>query len=89
LAGRGDQAAVRNAPIFPSWPIDPVSSSAIATRIRTLPQAAVEVVLKLRVGKPATFRKSVVIVPVPLTWMVHRLRRDGSPPHEYGWKWLK
>ena len=42
----------------------------MATRIRTLPHAAVELLLKLRFGKPATFRKSVVIVPEPLTTMV-------------------
>ncbi len=42
----------------------------MATRIRTLPQAEVELVLKLRFGKPATFRKSVVTAPEPLTRMV-------------------
>jgi len=41
-------------------------SSAIATRIRTFPHAAVELVLKLMLGKPATFRKSVVTAPDPL-----------------------
>ena len=43
-------AAVRNAAILPSDAIDPVLSSAIATRMRTLPQAAVELVVKPRFG---------------------------------------
>jgi hypothetical protein len=46
-----------------------VTSSAIATRMRTLPQAAVALELKLMVGKPATFMKSVVTAPEPLTTM--------------------
>ena len=50
--------------------IDPVLSSTIATRIRMLPQAEVEPVSKLIFGKPATFMKSVVIVPDPVTTMV-------------------
>ena len=63
-------AAVCIAGILPSSAIDPVLSSTMATRIRTLPQAAVELVLKLIFGKPATFMKSVVTLPVPLTRMV-------------------
>ena len=55
---------------MPSCAIEPVTSSAIATRIRTLPQAEVEQVLKSMFGKPATFMNSVVTAPDPLTWMV-------------------
>ncbi len=56
--------------ILPFWAIDPVLSSTIATRIRVLPQAEVELVLKLMFGKPASCMKSVVTLPDPLTWMV-------------------
>jgi hypothetical protein len=43
-------AAVCIAGILPSWAIDPVLSSTMATRIRTKPQAEVVLVLKLRFG---------------------------------------
>ena len=63
-------AAVCIAGILPSSAIEPVLSSAMATRMRTLPQAAVELELKVMFGKPATFMKSVVTAPDPLTTMV-------------------
>ena len=56
--------------ILPSEAIDPVLSSARATRIFTLPQVAVELTPKPSVGKPVTFRKSVVMWPLPLISIV-------------------
>src|SRR5262245_7013627 len=56
--------------ILLSEAIEPVTSSTRATRRRTLPRAAVELVPKPKVGKPATFMKSVVIRPVALSWIV-------------------
>ena len=61
---------MRSAAILPLSAIDPVLSSASATRIFTLPHAVVEVLLKGMVGKPATFMKSVLIYADPLTWTV-------------------
>ena len=53
--------------ILPFWAIDPVLSSARATRIFTLPHVAVELASKGRVGKPANFMKSVVMLPLLVT----------------------
>ena len=71
-------AAVFIAAILPSSFIDPVTSSAsatstIATRMRALPQAEVELVLKSMVGKPATRMKPVSMLPEPLTRIVDPL----------------
>jgi len=53
-------AAVCIAAILPSSAIDPVLSSTKATRMRTRPQALVELAPTSSVGKPATFMKVVV-----------------------------
>jgi len=45
-------------------------SSTIAARRRALPYAEVALALKLMVGIPTIFMKSVAIWPDPLTWMV-------------------
>ena len=55
------------AAILPLSAIDPVLSSTIATRIRVLPHAEVELLPYLRFGKPATRMKSVRMVPDPVT----------------------
>ena len=59
-------AAVCNAGILPELAIDPVLSSAIATRIFVEPQLVVELTLKLSDGYPATFMKSVGNEPEPV-----------------------
>ena len=71
-------AAVFIAGILPSSSIDPVTSSASATRMRTLPQAVVELVPKSSLGKPATFMKSVVTLPDPLTSIVEPYAGAGG-----------
>ena len=58
------------AAILPSSAIEPVTSSTIATRMRTLPQVVVEELLKFMVGKPATRMKSVTILPEPSILML-------------------
>ena len=63
-------AAVRSAPIFPSDAIDPVLSSASATRNLALPHVVVDPTLKSICGYPATFRNVVGIVPDPVMTMV-------------------
>ena len=55
--------------ILPSSAIEPVTSSTSATRMRTLPQVAVEEVLKFMFGKPATRMKSVTMEPEPSSLM--------------------
>ena len=45
----------------------------MATRMRTLPQAEVELVLKSMVGKPTTRMKPVSMAPEPSTSMVDPL----------------
>jgi hypothetical protein len=64
--------ALRSAVILPSCAIDPVLSSASATRIFTLPHAVVEVMVKFIVLKLvlSTFMKSVVTDPFTVSWTV-------------------
>src|SRR5690349_8875478 len=63
-------AAVFSAPILPELAIDPVLSRTSATRSRLAPQLAVELASKFMFGRPASFMKSVVIDPVPVTTTV-------------------
>src|SRR5260370_18890633 len=62
-------AAVFRFGILLSDPIDPVTSSTIATRSRALPQVAVAPVLKPSWGNPAIFMKSAVTYPDPVITM--------------------
>ena len=63
-------AALISAVIFPLSAIEPVLSSTMATRMRELPHVAVELVLKFICGKPTSFMKSVVMVPLPVARIV-------------------
>ena len=58
--------------ILLSEPIEPVTSSTIATRIRALPQVDVAPLLKPSFGKlkAGIFAKSLFTYPFPLTMMV-------------------
>jgi hypothetical protein len=50
--------------ILPPLAMEPVTSSASATRIRVFPHMVVEFTLMSMFGKPTTFMKSVAIRPL-------------------------